>query len=98
MAGVLRKRSVTIAGHATSLTLEEPSLARSTVPWASQTPGFLSTALVGSVDVKRDGNAVERLAPLGAGKLSQRRARPGERVMAEPVNLNKFASARRANR
>ena len=54
MAGVLRKRSVTIAGHATSLTLEEPFW-RDLRVLASQR-GLSLNALVGSVDVKRDGN------------------------------------------
>jgi predicted DNA-binding ribbon-helix-helix protein len=54
MAGLLRKRSVTIAGHATSLTLEEPF-------WRdlralAKRRGVSINALVAEVDAKRAGN------------------------------------------
>ena len=53
MAG-LRKRSVTIAGHATSLTLEEPfwrDLKR-----LALRHGISLNALIGEIDTGRDGN------------------------------------------
>jgi predicted DNA-binding ribbon-helix-helix protein len=54
MPGLLRKRSVTIAGHATSLTLEEPF-------WRdlralAKKRGVSINALVAEVDAKRAGN------------------------------------------
>lgn len=54
MPGMIRKRSVVIAGHSTSLSLEEPfwedlrSIARSR--------GVSLNALVGTVDAARSGN------------------------------------------
>ena len=54
MAGGLKKRSVTLAGHATSLTLEEPFW-RALRALATQR-GVSLNALIGSVDVARHGN------------------------------------------
>ena len=54
MAGMLRKRSVTIAGHATSLTLEEPFWRDLRV--LAKKRGLSINALVAEVDTKRAGN------------------------------------------
>lgn len=54
MAGSVRKRSVTIAGHSTSLTLEEPFWRELRVLAAKR--GRSINALVAEIDVKRDGN------------------------------------------
>ncbi len=54
MAGALRKRSVTVAGHATSLTLEEPfwrDLRR-----LAAKRGQSINALVAEADARREGN------------------------------------------
>jgi len=54
MPGLLRKRSVTIAGHSTSLTLEEPF-------WRdlralAKKRGVSINALVAEIDARRAGN------------------------------------------
>ena len=54
MAGLLRKRSVTIAGHATSLTLEEPFWRD--LRTLAKRRGVSINALVAEVDAKRAGN------------------------------------------
>lgn len=54
MTGLLRKRSVTIAGHATSLTLEEPFW-RDLRALAKQREVSLN-ALIAEVDAQRAGN------------------------------------------
>lgn len=54
MAGPVRKRSVTIAGHSTSLTLEEPFW-RELRTLAAKRGQSINT-LVAEVDTKRDGN------------------------------------------
>ena len=54
MPGGLKKRSVTLAGHATSLTLEEPFW-RALRAIAAQR-GLSLNALIGSVDAARHGN------------------------------------------
>lgn len=54
MAGPVRKHSVTIAGHSTSLTLEEPFWRELRVLAAKRSQSI--NALVAEVDAKRDGN------------------------------------------
>ena len=54
MAGLLRKRSVTIAGHATSLTLEEPFWRD--LQALAKKRGVSINALVAAIDAKRAGN------------------------------------------
>jgi predicted DNA-binding ribbon-helix-helix protein len=54
MAGLLRKRSVTIAGHATSLTLEEPFW--HDLRTLAKRRGVSVNTLVAEVDAKRAGN------------------------------------------
>jgi predicted DNA-binding ribbon-helix-helix protein len=52
--GSLRKRSVTIAGHATSLSLEEPFW--TALREVARRRGLSLNALVASVDAQRPGN------------------------------------------
>jgi predicted DNA-binding ribbon-helix-helix protein len=52
--GGLRKRSVTIAGHATSLSLEEPFW--TALREVARRRGLSLNALVASVDAQRPGN------------------------------------------
>jgi predicted DNA-binding ribbon-helix-helix protein len=54
MQGSLRKRSVVIAGHATSLTLEEPFW--EDLREVARRRGLSVTALVRTVDAGRSGN------------------------------------------
>ncbi|MGH6974796.1 MAG: ribbon-helix-helix domain-containing protein [Stellaceae bacterium] len=54
MAGPVRKRSVTIAGHSTSLTLEEQFWRELRALAAKRCQSI--NALVAEVDAKRDGN------------------------------------------
>ncbi|MGB8180961.1 MAG: ribbon-helix-helix domain-containing protein [Stellaceae bacterium] len=53
-AGLVRKRSVNIAGHSTSLTLEEPFWHELRALAAKR--GLSINALVAEVDARRDGN------------------------------------------
>ena len=54
MPGVIRKRSVVIAGHATSLTLEEPFW--EDLREIARRRGLSLNALVGTIDAGRAGN------------------------------------------
>ncbi len=54
MADRLRKRSVTIAGHATSLTVEEPFWAA--LRTVARQRGVSLNALVAGIDAQRGGN------------------------------------------
>ena len=54
MAALLRKRSVTIAGHATSLTLEEPFWRD--LRTLAKKRGLSINALVAEIDARRAGN------------------------------------------
>jgi predicted DNA-binding ribbon-helix-helix protein len=54
MAGHIRKRSVVIAGHATSLTLEEPFW--EDLRAIARRRGLSLNALIGTVDAGRNGN------------------------------------------
>jgi predicted DNA-binding ribbon-helix-helix protein len=54
MTGLIRKRSVVIAGHATSLTLEEPFW--EDLRLIARRRGLSLNALIGTVDAGRSGN------------------------------------------
>jgi predicted DNA-binding ribbon-helix-helix protein len=54
MMGAIRKRSVVIAGHATSLTLEEPFW--EDLRLVARRRGLSLNALIGSIDAGRSGN------------------------------------------
>jgi predicted DNA-binding ribbon-helix-helix protein len=54
MAGLIRKRSVVIAGHSTSLTLEEPFW--EDLRTIARRRGLSLNALIGTVDAGRSGN------------------------------------------
>ena len=54
MTGSVRKRSVTLAGHATSLSLEEPFW--TDLREVARRRGLSLNALVASVDAGREGN------------------------------------------
>jgi predicted DNA-binding ribbon-helix-helix protein len=77
MAATLRKRSVTIAGHATSLTLEEPFWRDLRALAAAR--GFSLNALVGSVDAGRDGNLSSALRLLVLESYRSGELKPAKR-------------------
>jgi predicted DNA-binding ribbon-helix-helix protein len=54
MSGLIRKRSVVIAGHSTSLTLEEPFW--EDLRTIARRRGLSLNALVGTIDATRSGN------------------------------------------
>jgi predicted DNA-binding ribbon-helix-helix protein len=54
MAGSIRKRSVLIAGHPTSITLEAAFWAD--LRTLAQRRGLSLNALIGTIDTERDGN------------------------------------------